>query len=145
MVAVLLCSDLILSFACPPESGPSCSSGLLLLLFAFFLSSVRYVTAQKRLVSYELVLHWVVLPIERAPSTAPDSFEQGCHGLGHVPWLALDLSTTCTTPQHTWMSILKPDQLPTLRQLYEKQTLPAPKAEDVEFPASEEWLDRVSL
>jgi len=43
------------------------------------------------------------------------------------------------------MSILKLDQLPTLRQHYEKQTLHAPKTEDVEFPASEEWLDRVSL
>lgn len=44
------------------------------------------------------------------------------------------------------MSILKPDQLPTLRQLYEKQTLVhAPDVEDVEFPVNEEWLDRVSL
>jgi hypothetical protein len=44
------------------------------------------------------------------------------------------------------MPILKLDQLPTLRQLYEKQTLVhTPKAEDVKFPVSEEWLDRVSL
>lgn len=46
------------------------------------------------------------------------------------------------------MPILKLDQLPTLRQLYEKHTLVSPpKADDVdvEFPASEEWLDRVSL
>jgi len=43
------------------------------------------------------------------------------------------------------MSILKLDELPTLRQLYEKQTLVhAPEAE-VEFPVNEEWLDRVSL
>ena len=54
------------------------------------------------------------------------------------------------------MPILKLDQLPTLRQLYENHTLVSPpKADDVdadadadadiEFPASEEWLDRVSL
>jgi len=45
------------------------------------------------------------------------------------------------------MSILKLDELPTLRQLYEKQTLVhAPEAEaEVEFPVNEEWLDRVSL
>jgi hypothetical protein len=43
------------------------------------------------------------------------------------------------------MPILELDQLPTLRQLYEKHTLiDAPEAE-VEFPVNEEWLDRVSL
>lgn len=61
----------------------------------------------------------------------------------------LDLSTAFITPQYcTWMPIVKLDQLPTLRQLYEKHTLVGPpKADDVdvEFPASEEWLDRVSL
>ena len=59
----------------------------------------------------------------------------------------MDFPTTRTyTPPTTWMSILKPDQLPTLRQLYEKQTLVrAPEVEDVEFLVNEEWLDRVSL
>ena len=49
-------------------------------------------------------------------------------------------------PPTTWMSILKLDQLPTLRQLYEKHTLVhAPDVEDVKFTVNEEWLDRVSL
>ena len=44
------------------------------------------------------------------------------------------------------MPILKLDQLPTLRQLYEKHTLVhAPDAKGVQFTVNEEWLDRVSL
>ena len=67
-----------------------------------------------------------------------------------VLFTCLDLSTTCTYPPPLpillWMSILHLDQLPTLKQLYENDTLVhAPDVEDVEFPVDEEWLDRVSL
>ena len=83
-----------------------------------------------------------VLPIE---VLAPDSFGH-LHRIG--PALAWTYPLRALTPPRptTWMSILKPDQLPTLRQLYENQTLVhAPDVEDVEFPVNEEWLDRVSL